>query len=157
MLNLREKVFDFLVRHSHIMLPDQTAMNVLFKDEVHLFPKRWQQFPRMLGPAEFEPPVVLHYAGEAPWKISHTTHMITDAQILWFRWRATVFGTSLWQSLRSAYSARQIILWRLVFLSVMICPLTYACFALFMRCRGAGRFRECIAFGRFRRLMRTLG
>ena len=156
-LDFREKVFDFLVRHPHLMLPDQTAMNVLFKDEVHLFPKCWQQFPRMLGPTEFELPVVLHYAGESPWKISHTTHMITDAQLLWFKWRATVFGTTLWRSLRSAYSARQIILGRLVFLAVMICPLTYACFALFMKCRGAGRFRERIAFGRFRRLMRTLG
>lgn len=156
-VGFRGEVFGFLAKHPDIMLPDQTAMNVLYRDNVHLFQKQWQQFPRMLNPKEFGLPVVLHFAGEAPWKISHTTHMVTDAQLLWFRWRATVFGTSLWKSLRSAYSAHQIVLWRMLFLAIMITPLTYAGFALFMRCRGAGRFRERIAFGQFRRLMRTLG
>lgn len=165
LLNLRlqreekftRRALQFLEDNPDAPMNDQTALNVLLFDRIGLVAPRWQQFPRMLDPKEFELPVVLHYAGESPWKISHTTHMITDAQLLWFRWRATVFGTSLWQSLRSTYSAHQIILWRMVFLMIMITPLTYACFALFMKCRGAGRFRERIAFGQFRRLMRTLG
>lgn len=146
----------FLKDNPSAPLNDQTALNVLLFNRIRLVDSRWQRFPRMLDPADFELPIVLHYAGEAPWKISHVTHMVTDAQLLWFRWRATVFGTTLWRSLRSTYSPRQIILRRLVFLAIMICPLTYACFALFMKCRGAGRFRERIAFGRFRRLMRAL-
>jgi hypothetical protein len=86
-------------------------------DKVKLLPDRWQTFPRNGIKKSNNLGVVLHYAGEAPWKVTHYTHLITDTQLLWFDICATIFNESLWQSLRRFYTPFAIIKSRLLFIS----------------------------------------
>ena len=114
--NVFETVFDFGRRFRGFNCADQSMMYGAIGNRVGMLPDRWQSLPRngiKVSPGEG---VVLHYAGEVPWRCTHITRMITDTQLLWFHACAIAFGESVWRSLRRFYSARRIVLSRLVFL-----------------------------------------
>lgn len=113
-----KKVFDFGAKYPSFNCADQSMLYGAIGEKVKLLPDRWQTFPRNGITAEPGEPVVLHYAGEAPWKCTNFTCMITDTQLLWFMVCAIVYDESVWKSLRRFYSPARIILSRIIFVSL---------------------------------------
>lgn len=109
-------VYEFGRRFKTLNCADQSMMYGAIKDDVGLLPDRWQTFPRNGLRTRAGEPVVLHYAGEAPWKCTHYTKMITDTQLLWFKTCSIVYQESQWRSLRRFYSISEILLGRLIFI-----------------------------------------
>jgi hypothetical protein len=86
----------------------------------------------------------LHYAGEAPWKVTSCTHLITDTQLLWFDACSLVFNESLWRSLRRFYSPFTIIKARLLFVALFkIWPISILG-RLLLKCIGVEKFEESL-------------
>ena len=83
-------------------------------------------------------------AGEAPWKASRITKMLTDVQLLWFDMCAEVFGETRWQSLRKFYKAWEIIVYRAIFLMIFRIPPIHALFRAWLRRTGKGPFEESL-------------
>ena len=100
--------------------------------------------------------LVLHYAGEPPWSISNTSKMLTDTQLLWFCFDATIRGCTTWQSLRRYYSAMQIIISRLTFKIIMSTTITRHLFYWLLKSLGRWKFKETIPKKRFRKFMQQL-
>lgn len=154
--DLTKAIGAFLREHQDVMLADQTAMNALIGDKVGLLPQCWQIIPRYVPDSVFDNSIVLHYAGEPPWSISNVSRMLTDTQLLWFRFDATIRGCTTWQSLRRYYSAPRIILARLVFKMVMATNITRHCFYWLLKSLGRWKFKETIPRRRFRIFMEQL-
>lgn len=93
--------------------------------------------------------MVLHYAGEAPWKVSRVTRMLTDTQLLWFDACAEVFGETKWRSLRKFYQVWEIVAYRAIFLTIFRIPPLQALFRAWLRRTGRGPF--CPRSGRCER------
>ncbi len=153
---LTESICDFLRNHQDVLLADQTAMNALIGKDIGLLPQRWQIIPRYVPDSIYDTPIVLHYAGESPWSISNISKMITDTQLLWFRFDATIRGCTTWQSLRRYYSAMRIIGSRLTFKIIMATTVTRHLFYWFLKSLGRWKFKETIPRKRFREFMQQL-
>lgn len=123
---------------------DQSMMYGTLGGEVVLLPDKWQTFPRNGVTAKRGEPVVLHYAGEAPWKASRVTKMLTDTQLLWFDMCAEVFGETKWQSLRKFYKVWEIVAYRAVFLTIFRIHPLHAIFRAWLRRTGRGPFEESL-------------
>lgn len=143
--NAFEQVWDFGRRYKRMQCCDQTMMYAVLGREVTLLPDRWQTFPRNGVKAKRGEPVVLHYAGEAPWKASRMTKMLTDTQLLWFDMCAEVFGETKWRSLRKFYKVWEIIVYRAVFLAIFRIPPLHALFRAWLRRTGRGPFEESLS------------
>ena len=154
--DLTKSICMFLRKHQDLMLPDQTALNVLVGNEFGLLPQCWQVIPRHVPDSIFEDSIVLHYAGEPPWAISKVSKMLTDTQLLWFRFDATIRGCTTWQSLRRYYSAPRIILSRVVFKIIMSSKVTRHVFYRVLKSLGRWKFKEAIPRRRFKQLMEQL-
>ena len=113
--NVFEKVFDFGRRFHGFNCADQSMMFGAIGDQVGLLPDRWQTLPRNGVVSRPNDGLVLHYAGEVPWKCTHYSRLITDTQLLWFQACAIVFNESIWCSLRRFYTAPKIVIARLLF------------------------------------------
>jgi len=151
-----DKLNNFIRSHPDLLLPDQTALNLILADSSKLVDDRWQVIPRFVDDSIFDQPVTLHYAGENPWKITFVSKMLTDTQLLWFRFDATLRGCSVWQSLRRYYSAPQIVFARLLFFSIMSTRLSRHLFDRLMIKLNRGRFRETISRPSYRKLWKML-
>ena len=139
-----EKVFDFGRRFHGFNCADQSMMFGAIGSQVELLPDRWQSLPRNGVKARPGEGIVLHYAGEVPWRVTHVTRMISDTQLLWFQACSIVFNESVWRSLRRFYSARKIVFSRLLFVSVFkIWPID-AVAQLLLRMIGVKRFKETL-------------
>ena len=154
--DLTASISDFLRKHQDVLLADQTAMNALIGKESGLLPQRWQIIPRYVPDSIYDTPIVLHYAGEPPWSISNTSKMLTDTQLLWFCFDATIRGCTTWQSLRRYYSAMQIIVSRLTFKIIMSTTITRHLFYWLLKSLGRWKFKETIPKKRFRTFMQQL-
>ena len=152
--DLPRSICDFLRKHQDVMLADQTAMNALIGNKIGLLPQCWQVIPRYVPDSTYDVPIVLHYAGEPPWSISKTSKMLTDTQLLWFRFDATIRGCTMWRSLRRYYSAPRIIVSRLVFKIIMSTSVTRHLFYRLLQKLGRWKFKETIPRKKFRTLMR---
>lgn len=139
-----DKVFEFGKKFDNFNCADQSMLYATIGEQVKLLPDRWQTFPRNGIPASNDYNVVLHYAGEAPWKSTFHTRMITDTQLLWFDVCAKVFNESLWRSLRRFYSAFRIIKSRTQFVLLFkIWPISI--FGRFLlKCVGITKFNESL-------------
>lgn len=136
------KCLDFLTLHGHTNCADQTALNAILRNSARLLPDCWQKFPRNgISGKDFSGTMILHYAGEVPWHATRQTHLLTDIQLLWFKFYARVARKSVWQSLRKHYSATQIISGRLLFLLISTIVGRYL-FCNFLRHTGRGTFDE---------------
>ena len=139
-----EMVAEFGRKYRGFNCADQSMMFGAIGRQVGILPDRWQTFPRNGVNARPGEPVVLHYAGEAPWKSSNYTRMITDTQLLWFQACALAFGESTWRSLRRFYSAGQIVFYRTVFILLFkIWPLNMVSPSL-LRMAGVKKFSETL-------------
>ena len=140
--DISKRVFDFLQKHKTTNCADQTGLNAVLGSKVQLLQRNWQLFPRNgIMESDIESQVLIHYAGETPWKASKQTHLLTDTQLLWFRFDAHVRGISLWQSLRMHYSSWKIVLWRTIF-GAISCGLGNRLFRYYMHRTGRGCFNE---------------
>lgn len=137
-------VLEFGRTHKGYNCADQSMMYGALGREVTLLPDKWQTFPRNGVKAKHGEPVVLHYAGEAPWKASRVTKMLTDTQLLWFDMCAEVFGETKWQSLRKFYKVWEIVVYRAVFLMIFRIPPVHALFRVWLRRTGRGPFEESL-------------
>lgn len=135
-------VLEFGRTHKGFNCADQSMMYGALGREVTLLPDRWQTFPRNGVKAKRGEPMVLHYAGEAPWKVSRVTKMLTDTQLLWFDACAEVFGETKWRSLRKFYQAWEIVAYRAIFLTIFRIPPLHALFRAWLRQTGRGPFEE---------------
>ena len=140
-------VLEFGRTHKGFNCADQSMMYGALGREVTLLPDKWQTFPRNGVKTKHGEPVVLHYAGEAPWKASRITKMLTDVQLLWFDMCAEVFGETRWQSLRKFYKAWEIIVYRAIFLIIFCIPPIHALFRAWLRRTGRGPFEESFHAG----------
>ena len=138
-------VLEFGRTHKGYNCADQSMMYGALGREVTLLPDKWQTFPRNGVKAKRGEPMVLHYAGEAPWKASRVTKMLTDTQLLWFDMCAEVFGETKWQSLRKFYKVWEIVVYRAVFLMIFRIPPVHALFRAWLRRTGRGPFEEALS------------
>ena len=139
-----DKVLEFGKRFENFNCADQSMLYGAIGDKVKLLPDRWQTFPRNGIPDSSGKNVVLHYAGEVPWKVTSCTHLITDTQLLWFDACSLVFNESLWRSLRRFYSPFTIIKARLLFVSLFkIWPISIFG-RLLLKCIGVKKFEETL-------------
>ena len=138
-------VLEFGRTHKGFNCADQSMMYGALGKEVTLLPDKWQTFPRNGVKAKRGEPVVLHYAGEAPWKASRITKMLTDTQLLWFDMCAEVFGETRWRSLRKFYKVWEIVVYRMVFLMIFRIPPLHALFRAWLRRTGRGPFEESLS------------
>lgn len=142
-----EKVIDFGRRYRGFTCADQSMLYGVFlegKIDLALLPDKWQCFPRNGVNAEKGRGLVLHYAGEAPWKVTHITKMITDTQLLWFDMCAEVFGETRWQSLRRWYTPTKIVFARLLFLIIFRISPIHAIFRWYTTKQNYGSFEESL-------------
>ena len=139
--SLAEKSLAFIDAY-HPPMNDQAALNEVVKGRHVLLPIHWQLYSRDSPIESFVPPFVLHYAGDIPWKISKRSHMLTDVQLLWFVFDASIRGISAWRSLRRYYSACEIVFYRVTFKMVMGFPPLKATFDALMRKLGRWGFYE---------------
>ena len=139
-----DKVLEFGKRFENFNCADQSMLYGAIGDKVKLLPDRWQTFPRNGIPDSSSKNVVLHYAGEVPWKVTSCTHLITDTQLLWFDACSLVFNESLWRSLRRFYSSFTIIKARLLFVSLFkIWPMSMLG-KILLTCAGIKNFKETL-------------
>lgn len=142
--NAFDKVIEFGARHRGFNCADQSMLYGAIGGQVEFLPDRWQTLPRNGVTACPGEPVVLHYAGEVPWRCTHYTRMITDTQLLWFQACAIARDESLWCSLRRFYSAPKIIFSRVVFILLFkIWPVSVLSRGL-LKMAGIKSFRETL-------------
>lgn len=151
--NLALQAIEFVKRHPDVGSADQTALNAVLNGRQRLVDSKWQTFSRDSPVEDIDPPCVVHYAGDPPWKISRKSHMLTDVQLLWFRFDASVRGISVWKSLRRHYTGLEIIVGRLVFLTIIKIPFFRALFNAFMKSTGRWPFYESMTRPHFKRVM----
>lgn len=104
----QERCIDLL--QTHPPYNDQSVLNVVTEGVKKLLPKSlWQSFTLELSQKEIDDGVVIHYAGEIPWKPFGKHGMISGSFYLWHELNARFRGISVWQSLRMFYTPGEII------------------------------------------------
>lgn len=139
-----DKVFEFGRRFKSFNCADRSMMFGAMGSQVKILPDRWQTLPRNGVTSRPGDPIVLHYAGEVPWKSTYCTRMITDTQLLWFNACALAFGESVWCSLRRFYSAPMIVASRTVFIVLFKVWPVSVCSRFLLRLAGIKCFRESL-------------
>lgn len=107
----------FLKQYPDIGYADQTAMNIILQDKIFCIDQSWQKFTRDVKSIDFQRPIVLHYAGEVPWKRDYRWASLTDTVLLWHRFNAMINHTTLYRALRLFFTPSQIIFKRAFFLA----------------------------------------
>lgn len=106
------KIKDVLDTHKDVQFPDQAALNIVTWGRRKLVDGRWQCFTQRLTQADLNAGVVVHHAGEIPWKKTmggKGVQFLSDSMLLWHRANARYRGISTWQSLRMHFSASWIV------------------------------------------------
>lgn len=99
---------------THPPYNDQSVLNVVTEGVKKLLPKsKWQCFTLELSQKEIDEGVVVHYAGEIPWKPFPRHGMISGSFYLWHEANARFREITPWQSLRMFYSPIQMFYYRL--------------------------------------------
>lgn len=109
---LIDKIYDFLERYPDAHYPDQNALNAVTFGRTKLVSQCWQRFPLALSQDDLDCGVVIHHAGEVPWKRMTRRQLLSDAMLVWHRLNAEFRGISVWQSLRTYFGVGQIVLHR---------------------------------------------
>ena len=99
-----------VMSHEDIQYPDQAALNVATWGRTKLVPQIWQRFTEVVTQAELDAGVVIHHAGEVPWKkMEGVISMLSDTRLIWHRMNAKIRGISTWESLRTYFSPGEIL------------------------------------------------
>lgn len=110
------RIKDVLDKHKDIQFPDQAALNIVTWGRRKLVDGRWQRFSERLTREDLKAGVVIHHAGDVPWKKrkgGRGIDFISDAKLLWHRANARYLGITAWQSLRKTFSPMEILRKRL--------------------------------------------
>lgn len=110
---LIDKVYGFLERYPDVHYPDQNALNAVTFGRTKLVSQCWQRFPLALSQDDLDCGVVIHHAGEVPWKKMSGMRLLSDAMLIWHHMNAEFRCVSLWQSLRVYFGVGDIILHRM--------------------------------------------
>ena len=110
------KVAEFLRDHNDVKVADQTALNAILNNHVSLLDDEWHTLSLCAKRDSLLRPTTLHFAGDAPWKISKRQDLLSDTAMLWFRYYAHVIGSSTWKCLTSKFTLPQILFKRSFFL-----------------------------------------
>ena len=114
-LNLKmfreQGLFDWSMRINALHPPynDQTIFNVVAQGRKKLVPETWQCFTQKLTQERLNEGVVIHYAGEIPWKFVRRIQVLSDTMLIWHRFNARYRGVSLWRSLRMHFGLLQLL------------------------------------------------
>lgn len=112
-----------VMSHEDIQFPDQAALNVATWGSCKMVARElWQRFTIDLARDELNRGVVIHYAGEIPWRRMSRLQLLSDTILLWHQFNAAARGVSLWRSLRTVYSPTAIVFHR-VFVYLFRCPI----------------------------------
>ena len=111
------KVIEFLRVHEDVKFADQTALNAILLHDAKLLDKNWHTLTACAQENSLLQPTTLHFAGDAPWKISKREDLLSDTAMLWFRYYAHTRNISTWRCLNQRFSTSQIVFKRLFFLS----------------------------------------
>ena len=145
-----DQVFDFIRKFPDVCFADQTALNHILRGRVRLLPQKWQRFTRDVMPEELSKPIVLHYAGEVPWKRGGWWELLTDTIWLWHRFNDRIVGAQ-GGSLAIYFKPWQILFRRSLARLLVQAPLRY----LFYRiCQISGRGGYCAGFDTWVRPLR---
>ena len=107
--NLIAKCEEVMARPG-ITFPDQAALNIATQGMTKMLRRDvWQRFTLELTEAEVLRGVVIHYAGEIPWKPLGRHGILSGTFYLWHEMNAKFRGITTWQSLRMFYSPWQIV------------------------------------------------
>ncbi len=117
---------------------DQTALNVVFSERTDKeeLPSSWQTMTSDRSAFTNGFNIVLHYAGDCPWKpIYKTNHFLTDFHLLWHRTYSRICKISIWNSLRADNSIFMILLGRVLYLATCHCPFFRLLLKFYLRIR----------------------
>lgn len=117
---------------------DQTALNCIFatRTDTRALPPLWQTMSSDKRTLCKTTAVVLHFAGDCPWKsLTRTNHLLTDLHLLWHDTYCRITGISIWRSLRADNSAFMIIFARVLYLLICHSRLFKNLIALYLRAR----------------------
>ncbi len=110
------KVTEFLRVHEDVKFADQTALNAILLHDAKLLDKKWHTLTACAQKNSLLQPTTLHFAGDAPWKISKREDLLSDTTMLWFQYYAHAINSSTWKCLREKFSVAQILFKRSFFL-----------------------------------------
>ncbi len=128
----------FLQDHLDVNYVDQTALNAVVKD-IRLLPRKWHRFSYEVRRSELKDPIVIHFAGDAPWKAAWWTQPISPCWFVWHRFYGGLCGLSAWQSLRKIYS-RGAIFKRCFVCGLIRTPIVRELFVVFLRIFRRGEY-----------------
>lgn len=115
-----EKMFDLLKRGGGAApFADQTVLNMFMttRTDKTVLPNNWQVCTCDPDSCIVTPNIVIHYAGDTPWKSIHEIHhFLTDFHIIWHNIHGRLRGISTWNSLRQYNSISGIVFGRLLYL-----------------------------------------
>jgi len=136
---LVDRIMEVLDRHKDIQFPDQAALNIVTWGRRRLVDGRWQRFIADLTRVDVERGVVIHHAGNIPWKpLERKIHLLCDATMLWHRMNAEIYGISTWQSLRRWLSVPHILWHRGLYFALQVPPVRFVVRNLCERCGHPG-------------------
>jgi len=151
MLNLKrmreeqtvERTFAFVEAHPDCEFADQTAFNILLRDQVEHLPQAWQILSRQVRRHDFDAPLVLHYGGDIPWKRKNWWNLLSDPVLLWHRFNDVVVLGGRGRSLTSRFTR-----WQRFYKRALCLALGAAAFrrAFYTLCRATGRGGYCRDF-----------
>ena len=75
----------FIIDHPDILFVDQTVLNALLGDRIKLLDGKWMKLSLCLTRDDFNSPLVIHYADDAPWRCDFWANLISDAHMIWHR------------------------------------------------------------------------
>jgi len=98
------------VNRLHPPYNDQTIFNVVAHGRKKIVSEVWQCFHWRLTLDYLRQGVVVHHAGNIPWKpLCRKINLLSDATMLWHQLNAEIYGISVWRSLRFWMSPAHII------------------------------------------------
>lgn len=115
-----KKCFEILQKHPPYN--DQSVLNITCFGRTKLVPQVWQRFTEVVTQEEINEGVVIHHAGEVPWKkMKGALSMLSDTMLIWHTMNAKIRGITTWASLRTYFS-----LWEIVYHRALVyicrCP-----------------------------------
>lgn len=119
---LVEKIWKILNKHKDIQFPDQAALNIVTWGRRKLTDGRWQRFTERMTQEDIDNGVVIHHAGDVPWKkMPRAISLLSDTRLIWHKMNAKIRGISTWASLRTYFSLGEILYHRAL-VYVVRCP-----------------------------------
>lgn len=131
------RVKTFIGDNPTIQYADQTALNVLLQDDLWIVPSCWQRLSS--SPGE-DPDVVIHYAGDAPWKSLFGKRLLTDVALIWFAIDAKARNVMIKESLLRYYSSSRIRLGRWLYWASSFPVVRFAFLGMVFACGRWKRF-----------------